>query len=278
MLSLAAGIVILALVVAAVLSGRRDPPAASPAPVDTGEAVSAAPKLITPPAPLPEPALRRGELVAAAARAAAAYAAGASPPADDRGLVGRPFEIVIPFGCAGPSSTPSADPARWTFDLKNRSITLTAQPQVWTDTGWVRTLVGQDDSDRIEGFWIPRPWLAAETCPTARAPDPGAPAASASEPTVGVVRVFGADDTRVGRRDGRPYQVVRKATDQELSTSVREYRLVLNGRISAFADGQPIRCHSASIDRRPACLLGAEIDRVAFLDPVSGEVLAEWRD
>lgn len=274
-LSLAAGIVILALVAVAFMTSRREAPPQAPDP--KGEEVAPAP----PPAPVVPvvaPPLRRSDLVAAAARAAAAYAAGEAYPATDKALVGQQFEIVIPFGCSGPSASPSADPARWNFDLKKKTITLTAQPQLWTDTPWVRDMLGDSPFERIEGFWIPRPWLAAETCPAPRTPSPGGPAPAASEPTVGVVRVFSPDASRVGRRDERPYQVVRKAGEDELATTAHEYRLVLNGRVVGFPAGDAVRCGAASIDQRPICLIGVEIDRVAFVEPDSAEVLAEWRD
>lgn len=273
-LLVAAGAVIALIAIVAVTGRETTEKAPPPAPEPKGEEVAVAPPRAAP--LLPPPPLRRGDLVAAAARAAAAYAAGAGDPTDDKTLTGQRFEVVIPFGCQGPSATAGGDPARWTFDLVKKSITLSAQPQIWTQTPWVREIVGPGEFELIEGFWIPRPWLASETCPPPRMAAPGAPAPTPSQSTVGLVRIAGPEEARSGRRADRPYQVVRKASEAELATSAREYRLVLSGRLAGFPGGAPIRCHAASIDQRPVCLIGVAIDRVAFVDPESDEVLAEW--
>ncbi len=271
-LPIAAGFVLAVLVAIAVL--RPDNNRTTPAEPDVIEPppATAAPALVP-----PAPPLRRGDLVAAVARAASAYSAGEAYPSSDQALVGRRFEVVIPFGCSGPTPA-TADPARWDFDLPKRTITLTAQPQIWTETPWVRALLGDATYDRVEGFWIPRPWMEGERCPKPRTPPPGAPPAAPSEPGVGLVRLFDAEASRAGRRDARPYEVVRKADEAELATTAQEYRLVLSGRVSGFTRREPIKCHAASIDQRPACLIAVEIDRVAFVEPATGEVLAEWRD
>lgn len=271
-LPIAAGSVLAVLVAIAVLRPESEDRQAAPAKAAPDPPAAAAP-ILAPPAP----PLRRGDLVAAVARAASAYAAGEAYPSSDQAMVGRRFEVVIPFGCSGPNPA-TADPARWDFDLPKRTITLTAQPQIWTDTPWVRALLGDAAYDRVDGFWIPRPWMEGERCPEPRTAPPGAPPAAPSEPGVGLVRLFDAEASRAGRRDARPYEVVRKAEEAELATTAHEYRLVLSGRISGFTRREPIRCHAASVDQRPACLIAVEIDRVAFVEPATGEVLAEWRD
>lgn len=102
------------------------------------------------------------------------------------------------------------------------------------------------------------------------------PPVSWSSPAIGLVRLVPADASRIGARGEQPYEVVRKASDEQLATTAHEYRLVLGGRVSALGSGDPVRCFAASIDQRPICLIGAEIDRVAFVESASGEVLAEW--
>lgn len=99
----------------------------------------------------------------------------------------------------------------------------------------------------------------------------------ASDPTVGLVRMFAPDASRLEQRGERPYQLVRKATEAEMATAARTYNLVVSGRIAAMAEGAPVRCWSDSIDRRPVCLIGAEVHTVSFVDPTSGEMLASWR-
>jgi hypothetical protein len=266
-----AGVLGLILLVAVLRPQQGDEVPATP--IDPPEVPA---EVVVAPEPLPPPTLRRGDLIAAAAQASAAYAAG-QPYADtNKALVGRRFEVTIPFGCGGPSSAPTSDPARWNFDLAQRTVTLSAQPQAWTNAPWVREIVGDGDFEAIDGFWIPRPWLASEACPAPRTPPPGSPAPAVSQPSLGLVRTFAEGGSRVGQRGARPYEVVRRAEDEELTTSAREFRLVLSGRVSGFPSGEALRCHSPSIDQRPTCLAGVEIDRVAFVEPNSGDVLAEW--
>jgi hypothetical protein len=93
---------------------------------------------------------------------------------------------------------------------------------------------------------------------------------------VGLIQTFSSEDSRLHQRGDRPYKVVRKASEAELTTNPRELRLVLTGRISGFATGDAVRCYAASIDQRPTCLFGVEIERVAFVDPATHETLGAW--
>jgi len=290
----AAGVIVLIMVVA-FLGGRRDE---SDPPPQGAEGQG---EQLTPPegsaALLQPPALRRSDLVAAAAQAAAAYAAGLPYSDDNRNLVGRRFEVVIAFGCSGPRDVDIGGPARWTFDARQQSMTLTAQPQIWTETEWVNEIVGPGPFEAIEGFWIPRPWLLTESCPPLRlapaseteaddedeqavegdvAEAVEAPEPAASDPSVGLVRTYDAQASRAGQRRARPYQVVRRVSAQESTDAPREFQLVLSGRITGLPGGEAVRCHSDSIDRRPICLIGVEVARVAFIEPGAARPLAEW--
>jgi hypothetical protein len=270
---IAAAAIVIVIVVAALVTSR---PQKAPTPPVTPEKAAVSPPRAPTPIPLPPPPLSRSDLIAAAAQAASAYAKGDAYPSQNKAMVGRRFQLAIPFGCAGPSATPSTAPARWNFDLKAKTITLTAEPQIWTQTPWVQAVIGKGDYELVQGFWIPRPWVSTESCPVARSPLPGEPPPAPVEPSVGLVRVVSADASRIGERGEQPYQVVRKASDEQLATTAHEYRLVLGGRVAVLGSGDPVRCFAAGIDQRPICLIGAEIDRVAFEDPASGEVLAEW--
>lgn len=263
--------VILLLVVVGRMSGRHAP-APPPHAAPPAEKVVETPAKSTAP-----PMLNRADLLAAAAEAADRYAAGQAMMATEKLAAGRRFELALPFGCSGPGAAAGLDPAIWTFDLKKKTITAAAKPQVWTDTPWVRALLGpQDDIEAVEGFWIPRPWLTHATCPAPRQPLPGPTPQPASEPSVGVVQTFRADASRIDQRGGRAYQVVRKAAEAELAAAPRELRLTLGGRIAALDGGDTVRCYGAAIDQRPACLIGVEVDRVAISDPATSEVWAQW--
>jgi hypothetical protein len=154
---------------------------------------------------------------------------------------------------------------------------IAAQPLIWTNTPWVRALIDSDaEIASAEGFWIPRPWTSKPGCPAKRTPLPGADPPARADPSVGLVQIFSSEDSRLNQRGERPYKVVRKASASELTTNPRELRLVLTGRISGFATGEAVRCYGASIDQRPTCLFGVEIDRVAFVDPATNETLGAW--
>ena len=54
------------------------------------------------------------------------------------------------------------------------------------------------------------------------------------------------------------------------------YRLMVEGRFTAFPDGRAIRCRASSVDQRPICIAAVQLDRVAFED-TDGSVLSDWR-
>ena len=70
--------------------------------------------------------------------------------------------------------------------------------------------------------------------------------------------------------------MVRGDADRPAAIPDRGYRLVLEGRMGAFADGRAVRCRAAGPDQRPICIGAAQLDRVAFED-AQGAVLSEWR-
>ena len=251
---------------------------------DGAEPIEAEPVIVDP-APAPPnaapAALNRAGLLAAISRAASAYAAGERMEGADP-LVGRPFALRAPFGCNGPEPT-AADSAgdglaRWSWGPENRTIQLSLAPGDWLNTALVSGAAAGSNWEAVEGFWIPRPWLGAEDCSTVRA-DPlqsgnGAP----SPQTVGLAAVFTADDSRVGRRNGRAYAfTIRPTGDTPLIAPVGGYRVILEGRLASFPDGRAIRCRASSPDQRPVCIAAIRLDRVAFTSADSSVLLSEWR-
>ena len=250
---------LLALALAA--CSPREQPAPAPKPK-----APAAPAVPAPPAPL-----SRAELLDVVAEAAAARAAGAEYPEAARRLDGRRFALRLPFGCQGPTT---GDEPRlgYIVDAKRGTLRLTARPENWTDAGWARALVGGADVESIEGFWVSRPWMIAETCPPLPAvavPNPPSPE------TVGLAQTFAEGGSRLLRRGDRPYETTLKLPDAR-PPAWGGFRLVLEGRVVAGADGRTSACLSEHPDRRPVCLVRTELDRVAFED-ASGATLAEWR-
>ena len=230
-----------------------------------------------PPAPrLPAmtPPRGRTDLLAAAAAAADAYAAGRSDTPQNAELVGRRFEIRIPFGCYGASPEDSAASLRWNYGAEDKALRISATPEVWTDIPWVRALVGEQ-VEAVEGFWLPRPWSSSESCPTPEARMALPPILPAPQQTVGLAQLFETGGSRVHRRDGKPYRTVEKVELDALKAT-EGFRLVLSGRVGTLPSGQPVGCHSAGAELQPVCLVAVEFDRVAIENPLSGEQLAAW--
>lgn len=257
-----------------VLVTRRTPP---PEPAAARPDVPAAAQPVSPLLPPARPGpLTQGELIAAAADAASAYGLGRPSPKSTAELVGRRFEVRIPFGCGGGAQASTIEPAGTEVDPKRGTVKLSAKPQVWTDQGWAKEIVGPGEYEAIEGFWIPRPWLNAEQCPSAPSDGVDHVDGSDSRQSLGLVTLFEPGASRTLQRGARPYEFVLKAPEGNVSPAPGEFRLVIGGRVTGFADGRAIRCWSASIDQRPTCLVGVEIDHVAFLNPVTGETVADW--
>lgn len=224
------------------------------------------------------PVLTRTDLLQAMDTAASAYASGQAP--DKGGLAGRRFLVRQAFGCGGPSPARAEDApgdglAHWSWGADRKTAQLRVTPGDWTESPLV---AGADAKwEQAEGFWLDRPWLRTEACPAARGDPLASGPASPSPQSVGLVAVFEEGSSRVGRRNGRAYSfAVRGEGDQPPLAPTGGYRLVLEGRFTAFSDGRAIRCRAASPDQRPVCVAAAQIDRVAFED-AAGAVLSEWR-
>jgi len=227
----------------------------------------------TPRLPVLTPPLGRIDLLAAASAAADAYAAGRAGTPENAELVGRRFEVRIPFGCYGASPEGGAA-LRWDYDPAAEALRVSAAPEVWTDVPWVRALAGEQ-TEAVEGFWLPRPWSNAEACPPSEARMAAPPILPAPRETVGLAQFFDTSGSRVPRRDGSPYRTVEKVRLEALRAT-EGFRLVLSGRIGALPNGQPVGCQSPTAEIRPVCLVAVEWDRVAIENPLSGELLAEW--
>jgi hypothetical protein len=244
--------------------------------------------------PAPLPPLGRADIVHAAEAATDAAAQGAAYPLPTAALVGRTFSIRLPFGCQ--AQPPATADASVEINPKKGTMTLSVLPQIWTHAPWIESLVGRDGSiDAVEGFWIRRPWTTSDLCPPT--PNQGyagsrlsalsgavAPPIDAVQPsaeTLGLAHVYRSDDSRLMRHDRRPYQLTLKLAAERIPADHR-FWLHLEGRLVALDDnkergeGRPIRCAADAGNRRPICLVGVELDRVAFESQGSGEVLGEW--
>ncbi|CAN7413305.1 hypothetical protein LJR219_002620 [Phenylobacterium sp. LjRoot219] len=255
------------LTLAACERQAKTPPQPAPAaPAPPPVPVATAPRLPT----LAPVALGRSELLLALDAASSAYAAGNPDEGED--LAGRRFVIRQAFGCPGAASPDGgAGLARWKWGPRQSSIELSLRPEDWTEA----PIVAGDDAhwEAVEGFWLARPWLRAEGCPAVTAGEEIA--APASPQTAGLAAVFEREGSRVGRREGKAFSFTIRG-EPPPKPPAAGYRLVLEGRFTAFPGGRAIRCRSEGPDARPLCIAAAEVDRVAFED-ADGKLLSEWR-
>lgn len=259
-----------AVVLFAVLSRPDAPEPAAPAP--------APPPPAAPIAAAPPPALTRADLVDAADLATTAFATGAEPAANRSPLIGRTFRLDIAFGCNGPRTGADGSQAFAEYDIDKGVLRLVARPVNLTPLPLVKDLDETAEIEAVEGFWIPRPWAASETCPPKRTFEVQATPSPPAAQTLALAQVFETSGSRVSRRGDRPYEFVRKVDKADTSVLSHTYRLRLEGRLVGFKDGQAHHCWSESPNHRPICLYAVAYDRVAFLDGDTGETLSEWRD
>lgn len=253
-------------------SACRDNETAERPPGKDADAISASTAATAPPVPL-QP-LGRQALLAANIRAADATAAGTNLPEGDRSLVGRSFSISLPVGCNPATDKPADAWSSWSYEPNGRTIKLIARAENWSQSEWVRQLAQGLDFEAAEGFWIERPWTTSEQCPkTGEDADAGR---GGDRPTFGLVQFFAKDSPRSFQRGARPYAFTMRARNS--SVEDRSYALALDGRIGAFADGQPIHCHQPQPNQRPVCLMAVEWDRIAFVEAPDGNVLTEWQN
>lgn len=226
-------------------------------------------------------AVGRADLLAAAAAAADEVAAGNTLPKSNLELTNREFELRLPFACG------DGVLGKWgerSFDPETRVLRATFRPQNWGDDPVFERLAAGTPYDAAEGFWIERPWTRAEQCPPAPALSPGpppvpgngtAPQPMAAEGTLALVQYFSPDSSRTLRRGNRPYTYTAKLA-AERQTPPLGLHVKLVGRISGFADGQPIHCVVKSPSKPPICAIAVEFTQVVLEDASTGESLSEW--
>lgn len=260
-----------ALLLATALAGCEGAPEPGDASVNQSNAAGGDQRTLRLPdaLPKPQPELDRAALLAAVARAASAHAAGTADTALQGELDGRRFTLKLRFGCGGPSQ---AGALRWSYDEDEQALTVAATPDIDTDSPLFAQPGADGPIEAVEGFWIPRPWILGDACPAGGEGEAAAPPARRS--SVGIAQYFTAEDSRVQRRSGRAYQIVRRA-EPAIAPSGEGFTLVLHGRLRRWPEGNAIRC-AGPTGERPTCIISAELDRVAFENPETGLTIAEW--
>ena len=233
----------------------------------------------TPKAPLADPVLDRATILSAVDAAASSTAAGLAPPAGDP-LTNRRFRMRIAFGCLGPEPAPTeagadAGSPHWSRTADGRSIRLRFTPADWTAGDATGPAV--EGFERVGGLWVNQPWMRSEGCPA-----PGLPVLEAFDlpvrPTVALALLRAEGASRLGRADDRAFTfTIRGQGDAPPPDPARGYRLVLEGRLTSWAEGRVIRCRVQRADSRPVCAAGVVLDRLAYEDGATGQTLSEWR-
>ena len=268
----------LAAILLAVLLLHKEPSTpVKPAPQQQQQQQQAAnPAPVAVPKPLPP--LGRRDLIDAARASGALLAAVGNLPPPDKDMVGRPFTIRIPFGCDGLQIGAAPSQLSLSYDPDNKSMTLTAQPNVWTQLPMVQALPNLAGIDAVEGFWLARPWSYSESCPPRiDYPAVAAPTAPTAQ-TIGLARFFGTAESRVLQHADHPFTFTRKLADDDLSALNHGYVLVLSGRLSSYQDGRVLHCWMEAPDHHPVCLFSVTFDHVAFEDASTSETLAQWNE
>jgi hypothetical protein len=261
-----AGAAFVALLIGGLLIVRTENEPVPPTPPPTPEHVVATRPIV----PQPPQPLGRAELIDTVAQAADDYAAG--KPRNIQLLAGRRVALSLPFGCQGPAEDLSKVQSGWTYDAETGALRVKVEPQDWTDAPFIAATAGRTTIEAAEGFWIERPWTAAESCPP-RATASAEP--STTRETLALVQLFEPGTKRADRRSGRAYQAVETVAPGEIALD-QGLRLRIEGRLAGLGDGPPIGCWSDSPNLRPICTVRVRFDRIAITDASGTRTLADW--
>lgn len=237
--------------------------------------------VVTPAPPQPEPSgspatmpsdqsiWGRAQLLDLVRQAADAVASDTPLPERVAQAAGKRFDLVLPFGCAGPSAQQGTNATGWGFDENDKVLRVYASPQRWTMAEWG---LGSSSGTALKGFWIPRPWSSSINCPA----QVGHVGATGSEPVTLPGQTLAIAQAIPSDREWRSFEKVERAKSDELETGAG-FRLRLTGRLDGFGDVGPVQCiQPAGPEQRPLCVLTARFEEVRIENTATGEVLGVW--
>lgn len=142
--------------------------------------------------------------------------------------------------------------------------------------------------DTAEDFWIERPWTRSEQCPAANAAKPElsdkadpkiaeakTAVQAAPDNRLALVQFLSIEAPRKLLRGKRPYAYTAKLA-KDAEPTPRALRIRIEGRITAFGDGQPVHCVKQQTTKPPVCAVAVEFGKIALEDAATGEKLADW--
>lgn len=238
---------------------------------------------IAPPAPAPRPVvvpvdpnanvLDRAGLIALAATAADAEAAGTPLPERVIQSDGRRFLINLPFGCGGPAPATSDAAMRWRIEAK--ALRVHVEPAALDSADWLQPSPPEVEAV-AEAYWISRPWTSSESCP-ANIAGKQVMDAPAPEEALALAQFYLVEGRRQGRRAGQPLETVQRVPGEVPDLSLG-LRLRISGRIANVPGrNSPVLCRQpAGVEQRPICLISIATDEMAIVNPATAETLATW--
>lgn len=247
-----------------------------------GRESGSTPKIVVPPAPTqPEPSSSpvpvpsdqsiwgRAQLLDLVRHAADAAASDTPLPEKVLQAAGKRFDLVLPFGCAGPSAQGGTNALGWGFDEDDSVLRVYADPQGWTMAEWG---LASSAGTALKGFWIPRPWSSSVNCPA----QVGHAGATGADPITLPGQTLAIAQTIPSDREWRSFEKVERAKSDKLETGAG-FRLRLTGRLDGFGDVGPVKCiQPAGPEQRPLCMLAARFEEVRIENAATGEVLGVW--
>lgn len=222
--------------------------------------------------------LGRADILRIGDEAASSWASGTPLPDAVRKVVGRRFDLVLPFGCTGPAPEGSRLPLRWQYDAGRQALTLHAEMAHWAPSSWGLTdalaqAQPKESDASLGGFWVRRPWVRGDTCPRTAPRTDGFPALLLDAPrTLALAELVPPE----GRLGNRPYEAVLRMPEARLAAS-DGFRLRVKGRVTAHPGGNPTACVGpGGINQHPVCVIGATFDELRIENPITGDTLAVW--
>lgn len=252
---------------------------------------SSAPKVAIEALPTTTPkalsALGRADILAAVAAAADEVAAGNPLPQSNLELANRSFELTMPIACADGVTGAWGS---WRLDPSSRVLRVSFSRQNWAAEPLFADLANGQPFEAAEGFWVERPWTRSEQCPrpVVSAAAPGIPEKAppkiaeaaprdqaAPDNRLALVQYFSSDAPRTLLRGKRPYAYTAKVP-KDAEPTVRAFRVRIEGRITAFGDGQPVHCVNQQTSKPPVCAVAVEFGKITLEDAATDETLADW--
>ena len=226
-----------------------------------------------PPAAIaPPPTLERAGLLDLVADAIDAAVASRQLPKEIQSAAGRRFDLVLPFGCAGPVEGERSAPFGWQYDHANTTLRVWINATRWESATWGAAKT-EEGKTAIEGFWVAKPWSTATHCPASALG--GAMRAASPDQTQGELAIAHLIDANAGK-SARKLEIVKRMAPDDFDAK-RGFTLRITGRLQSAETGGPIRClQRTGQHQRPQCMIIGDFAELRVENPKTGDLLGVW--